>query len=53
MRRIVALVLHPGFQLLDVAGPMAAFEVADRCRPGSYDLRLLAPVGGQVESYRK
>src|SRR5262245_32541866 len=49
MRR-VAIVIHPGFQLLDVAGPTSAFEIAERFRPGSYDLRLLAPGGGPVES---
>jgi transcriptional regulator GlxA family with amidase domain len=50
MRRVVALVVHPGFQLLDVAGPTAAFEIAERFRPGSYALRLLAPGGGPMES---
>ena len=35
--------LHPGFQLLDAAGPTTAFEIAERFRPGSYDLTLLAP----------
>lgn len=50
MRRVVAVVVHPGFQLLDVAGPTAAFEIAERFRPDSYDLSLLAPGGGQVES---
>ena len=39
-----------GFQLLDAAGPTAAFEIAERLRPGSYDLALLAPDAGQVES---
>jgi transcriptional regulator GlxA family with amidase domain len=50
MKRVVAVVLHPGFQLLDVAGPTTAFEIAERFRPGSYDLKLLAPGGGLVES---
>src|SRR5829696_1311058 len=50
MSRVVALVLHPGFQLLDAAGPATAFEIAERFRPGSYELMLLAPGGGQVES---
>jgi transcriptional regulator GlxA family with amidase domain len=50
MRRVVAVVLHPGFQLLDVAGPTTSFEIAERLQPGSYDVRLLAPGGGQVES---
>lgn len=43
MPRDVAVVLHPGFQLLDVAGPTAAFEMAERLRPGSYALAVMAP----------
>jgi len=35
MKRIVAVVLHPGFQLLDFAGPTTAVEIAERFRPGS------------------
>jgi hypothetical protein len=27
MRREIAVVLHPGFQFLEVAGPTAAFEI--------------------------
>lgn len=50
MARAVGIVIHPGFQLLDTAGPTTAFELAERFRPGSYDLKLLAPDGGQVES---
>ena len=54
MRRRVAVVLHPGFQLLDVAGPASAFEIAERLQPGSYALTVQAPgaglVDGQVES---
>jgi len=50
MLREIAVVIHPGFQLLDVAGPTTAFEIAERFRPGSYELTLIAPGGGQVES---
>lgn len=50
MSREIAVVIHPGFQLLDAAGPTSAFEIAERFRPGSYDLALLAPGGGEVES---
>jgi transcriptional regulator GlxA family with amidase domain len=50
MTRTIALVIHPGFQLLDVAGPTTAFEMAERFRPGSYELKLMAPGGGEVES---
>lgn len=50
MSRSIALVIHPGFQLLDAAGPTAAFEIAERFRPGSYDLTVMAPGGGEVLS---
>jgi transcriptional regulator GlxA family with amidase domain len=51
MSRSIAIVVHPGFQLLDAAGPLGALEIAERLRPGSYDLRLMAPGdGGEVES---
>ncbi|CAN7707267.1 GlxA family transcriptional regulator [Neorhizobium sp. LjRoot104] len=50
MARTIALVVHPGFQLLDTAGPTSAFEMAERFRPGSYDLLLMAPGGGEIES---
>jgi transcriptional regulator GlxA family with amidase domain len=38
----IAFVLFPGFQQLDLAGPMAVFEVARLVRPGSYTWRLVA-----------
>src|SRR5690349_13167638 len=50
MTRNLAVVVFPGFQLLDAAGPISAFEIAERYRPGSYDLSVLAPGGGQVKS---
>jgi transcriptional regulator GlxA family with amidase domain len=50
MPRRLALVIFPGFQLLDAAGPIAAFEIAGRLRPGGYDLSVLAPEGGLVRS---
>jgi transcriptional regulator GlxA family with amidase domain len=50
MPRTVAFVVFPGFQLLDVAGPNTAFEIAGRFAPGTYKLVLRAPGGGAVES---
>ncbi|HEX2559675.1 GlxA family transcriptional regulator [Phenylobacterium sp.] len=50
MPRAISVIIFPGFQLMDAAGPVAAFEIADRLRPGSYTLTLLAPGGGQVAS---
>ncbi|MDZ4372082.1 MAG: GlxA family transcriptional regulator [Phenylobacterium sp.] len=50
MTRRIGFVLFPGFQILDAAGPIAAFEIAERFRPGSYAPCVLAPGGGEVES---
>jgi len=47
--RIVFLVF-PGFQQLDLAGPMAVFEVARLQQPGSYNWRLAASTPGSVRS---
>jgi len=48
--RTIGIIIHPGFQLLDVAGPAAAFELAEHYQPGSYRLEMLAPGGGEIES---
>lgn len=48
--RAIGIVVFPGFQLLDAAGPATAFEIAERFSPRSYSLTLCAPGGGAVES---
>jgi transcriptional regulator GlxA family with amidase domain len=48
--RRIAFLIFPDFQLLDAAGPIAAFEIAERYRPGSYESRILAPKAGAVVS---
>lgn len=50
MSRRIAVVIFPGFQILDAAGPIAAFEIAGRLRPGAYEIEVLAPDGGAVKS---
>ena len=50
MTQSVGVIVFPGFQLLDVAGPVSALEMAERFRPGSYAVTLVAPGGGLVES---
>jgi transcriptional regulator GlxA family with amidase domain len=50
MTRTITFILFPGFQLLDAAGPMAAFEIAERFAAGAYELELAAPGGGTVMS---
>jgi transcriptional regulator GlxA family with amidase domain len=50
MTRKVGVVIFPGFQLLDAAGPIAAFEIAERYRPGSYEIVVMAATPGAVAS---
>ena len=46
----IGVLIFPDFQLLDAAGPIGAFEIADRYVPGSYDIQLLSRDGGAVRS---
>lgn len=49
--RTVAFTLYPDFQLLDVAGPLESFSMAERLAGRRlYDLRLLSVAGGMVRS---
>jgi transcriptional regulator GlxA family with amidase domain len=50
MSHRLALIIFPGFQLLDAAGPIAAFEIASRMVPGAYSLRISASQAGAVRS---
>lgn len=44
------IVVFPGFQLLDAAGPIAAFEIAARFQPGAYQIRVAARQAGLIAS---
>src|SRR3990167_75325 len=48
--RTIGLLIFPDFQILDAAGPVAAFEIAARYAPGAYEIRILARDGGLVAS---
>ncbi|MCA0188470.1 MAG: hypothetical protein LCH90_21240, partial [Proteobacteria bacterium] len=50
MPRTLALLIFPDFQLLDAAGPSGAFEAANDCVPGSYQVDILSRDGGLVTS---
>ena len=50
MKRRIAFLIFPDFQLLDAAGPISAFEIAARYVPGSYELRVIAQQPGAVTS---
>jgi transcriptional regulator GlxA family with amidase domain len=48
MTRQITFLIYPGFQLLDAAGPISAFEIAGYHQPGAYRLRVVAPEPGAV-----
>lgn len=50
MTRLVCFFVFPQFQLLDLSGPLAAFQIASDAAPGSYDLRVVAQAAGPVAS---
>ena len=50
MTRRVAFLIYPGFQLLDAAGPIAAFEIANRYHPDTYQARIIAAIPGDIPS---
>jgi transcriptional regulator GlxA family with amidase domain len=50
MTHRIALLVYPDFQLLDVTGPLAAFEIAQRHAMGFYQWRLVAATTGPVAS---
>ena len=50
MTRRIAFVIFPEFQLLDATGPIAAFEIAGRYKPGTYALEMVGPERGPIRS---
>ncbi|HXQ16847.1 MAG TPA: GlxA family transcriptional regulator [Caulobacteraceae bacterium] len=46
----LALLIFPGFQILDAAGPIGAFEIAGRYGDGAYAMETLALEAGAVRS---
>src|SRR5579864_5856215 len=50
MTRQLGLLIFPGFQILDAAGPIGAFEIAARYSGGGYAIETLAIDGGSVRS---
>lgn len=50
MTRRIAVLIFPDFQLLDAAGPIAAFEIAARIAPGAYEIAVAALEPGSIAS---
>ncbi|MCG6203495.1 GlxA family transcriptional regulator [Rhodopseudomonas sp. HC1] len=47
---MIGVLIYPGFQLLDAAGPIAAFEIAGRYVAAPEPVRILSAVPGPVRS---
>lgn len=50
MQRDIGFLIFPEFQLLDLSGPLAAFEVAGRMSGESYHIEVISLMGGVVTS---
>lgn len=48
--QLVEIAVFPGFQIIDAAGPIGAFEIAARFAPGAYALRVVSAKGGLTPS---
>lgn len=49
--RPIGFLVFPQFQILDLTGPLAVFQIANRLAKAQlYDLRVVSLAGGQVES---
>lgn len=48
--RIVLIAIFPGFQIVDAAGPIGAFEIATCYAPGAYTIRVVSTAGGLTPS---
>ncbi len=46
---VVALLVYPGFQAIDLAGPVQAFVTAAGERGPAYDVRIVSTMGGPVK----
>ena len=50
--RRITILCFPSVQMLDVTGPSEALSIAERIRPGSYDIELLSSRSGSSASAR-
>ncbi|MBH1929600.1 GlxA family transcriptional regulator [Serratia rubidaea] len=50
MARKVGVYIFDKFQMLDMSGPLSAFEIANMFAPGSYDVRVISQSEGLVMS---
>ncbi|HHK4654141.1 TPA: GlxA family transcriptional regulator [Pseudomonas aeruginosa] len=49
MSHRIAFVVAPGFELLDLAGPLCAFNLAKKLHGADYEIAVVSATGGMVE----
>lgn len=47
--RLIALLVYPGFQAIDLAGPLQAFSTAAKEGGPRYEVKVLSAMGGPIE----
>lgn len=50
MTRLVCFLVFPNFELLDLSGPLTAFQFASMAAPDSYRVKVISKSGGSVKS---
>ena len=50
LHRTVGAIVYPGFELLDLSGPLCALNVATGTKRASYPVRVLSARGGSIAS---
>lgn len=50
-RRLICFVVFPGFELLDLSGPLCAFNVAAKIYGAPYETTLVSSRGGQIADH--
>ena len=49
-RMRVVFLVYPGFDILDLSGPISAFSDANTVAPATYETQVVSPLGGLVQS---
>ena len=51
--KAIVIVAYPDVQLLDVAGPLEVFAIADRLRPGTYRVEVVTSDGAAARDLER
>ena len=51
MMRTIWFIVFPGFEILDLGGPLCAFNLAAEFHGAAYDVKVVSPTGGLVRGW--